>query len=92
MKKTKKYFMYINALDTLETSVELTKKQYDKQMALLRRQVADSKKSCDEIFIAEEEDIVNESDRSVEYITMVTLGGYRIELMRKECKPGFHFT
>ena len=91
MKKTKKYKMYINALDTLETSVELSKKEYEQQMALLRGQVAQSKKSCDEIFVAEEEDFVNESDTVIKYLTRITLGGYTIELIRYECKPGHYF-
>lgn len=88
--KNAEYRMEINVLDTLETTVKISKKVYEQKMASLKRQAAASVEYENE-FQVEERETVDEYPQYYRNTYRVTLGTTDIELVAVICKPGYRF-
>lgn len=88
--KTAKYILEIDMLDTdMLQSMELTKKEYNRQLAYLHSQV---QATADNELPVEESKEVHDRDGYTKTITMYSCGCCTTYLIAIECYPGYHLT
>jgi hypothetical protein len=88
--KTAKYILEIDMLDTdMVQSMELTKKEYNRQLAYLHSQV---QATADHECPVEETEHVLDRDGYTKTINMYSCGCCTTYLIAYECRPGYHLT
>ena len=91
-KKTRRYLMEINVLDTLATETELTYHDYDKMMISLTKQYEASKDAEEETFRVRMEDKFSDTEKYTKKERNFSLGTTDITMVKIVCKPGFCFS